>query len=215
MTELGHERAPALARPWLATESILATALALYLSLRFERPSAWLLVAVGLLLATGRVPHQYGLSFRLCPPSARVHLAIVAATFGLYAGLHLALAAFLRGEHFRPALPQGFARLWLEQLVAVAVPEEVFFRGYLQTNLDRIAGRGRRLFGAQVGPGLWIQAAVFGLCHLFTGDWSRVRVAAFGLLAGWLRARSGSVAAPILYHAAANVWYATLEASLD
>jgi membrane protease YdiL (CAAX protease family) len=35
----------------------------------------------------------------------------------------------------------------------------------------------------------------------------------FALFAGWLRERSGSVLAPAVYHAVANVWYRSLAAS--
>jgi membrane protease YdiL (CAAX protease family) len=37
----------------------------------------------------------------------------------------------------------------------------------------------------------------------------------FALFAGWLRERTGSIAAPVVYHAVANVWYAIVFSSLS
>ena len=89
----------------------------------------------------------------------------------------------------------------------------MFFRGYLQTRWDRACGRPWRVFGAAVGAALPIQAAAFAVCHLLIGDWTRLRVFFFALLAGWLRERSRSVLSPAAYHAVANVWYRMLAAS--
>jgi uncharacterized protein len=203
------------ARAWVLLECLLATALTLYLAVRFERPSVWLLVPIVLLVANRRRAEDYGLDLRFTPPPFRVHLALGAAVLGLYAAGHVAVEWLLWDARFSPRLPHELVWLALYQLLVVALPEEVFFRGYLQTSLNRVFPRRRVLFGASAGAALVLQAAVFALCHLATGDWTRLRVFFFGLLAGWLRERSGSVAAPVAYHAVANLWYAFLVASLS
>jgi membrane protease YdiL (CAAX protease family) len=52
-----------------------------------------------------------------------------------------------------------------------------------------------------------LAAVLFGLCHLVTGDLTRLRVIVFGLFAGWLRERSETIAVPAAYHGFANVLY--------
>jgi len=188
---------------------------ALVLAVRFGLASAWLIVPIAVTLARGRRLDDLAIEPRLTPPSVGAQLVLGAVLLALYAVAHFLVARAISGAVLMPRLPDGFLALVLHQLLVVAIPEEVFFRGYLQSSLDHAFPRPRwRIAGVTVGPAVFLQAAVFAACHLATGDWTRLRVGAFGLLAGWLRARSGSLAAPIVYHAVANVWVAVLEASL-
>ena len=200
-------------RAWLVVESLLATGLTLYLALRLEISSIWFVLPILLLILERRSLDDYGLELRITPPSVSAHLAIGLAGLAIYAAGHILVAQLWAGQVFSPRLPDDFGGLVFWQLLGVAIPEEIFFRGYLQTNLDRAFGRSHRIFGALLGPGLFAQAALFAICHLVTGDWMRLRVFFFALLAGWLRQRSGSIAAPALYHAIANAWVAILESS--
>ncbi len=95
----------------------------------------------------------------------------------------------------------------LGQLVIIALPEEAFYRGYLQSRLDDAWPPRWRVAGATVGPGLLAASAIFALGHLATIH-SPVRLAVFfpSLLFGWLRARTGGVGASIAYHALCNVF---------
>jgi membrane protease YdiL (CAAX protease family) len=209
----GESNRPSASVPWVAVETLLATSLALYLSLRLEAPVVWLFLPLGLLVA-GRQPlSAYGLDLRFRPPSLAVHAGIGVTLLALYTGLHTWIAARVLHQAFALALPANPAADFVREFLVVAFPEEVFFRGYVQTRWNRACGRPWRLCGAAVGPGLLVQAAIFGVCHLATGDWTRLRVIFFALLAGWLRERSGSVLAPAVYHAVANVWYRMLLAS--
>ena len=94
----------------------------------------------------------------------------------------------------------------LVHLGLVALPEEWFFRGYLQPRLDARFGTPRRLWGAQVGWGFVLAALAFALLHpiLIPGA-HRLLVFFPALLFGWLRARSGNVGAAVLVHAGSNV----------
>lgn len=102
--------------------------------------------------------------------------------------------------------PFALADLALGHLIAVALPEEVFFRGYLQSALDERWPRRFHLLGAHVGPSLLVTSALFALGHLATVP-SATRLAVFfpSLLFGWLRARTGGVGAAIWVHAASNL----------
>jgi membrane protease YdiL (CAAX protease family) len=98
-----------------------------------------------------------------------------------------------------------------EQLLAVALPEEAFFRGYLQSALDRAWPPRWRVLGASLGPAWLLSAAVFAVGHFLTIPHpSRLAVFFPALLFGWLRARTGSIGAPTLFHAACNLFSATL-----
>lgn len=93
------------------------------------------------------------------------------------------------------------------QLLGVAFPEEAFFRGYLQSSLDRAWPPRLRCLGARLGPGLLVASAIFAIGHLLT-DPQPSRLAVFfpSLLFGFLRARSGGVGAAIVFHAACNLF---------
>ncbi len=118
------------------------------------------------------------------------------------------------GRHEVRAMPpiearHGFAWWWtfvLIQLGLVALPEEVLYRGYLQPKLDQRFAQRWWVLGAQVGPGLFITAALFAVGHMAIEP-GPYRLAVFfpALLFGWLRARTGSILAPVIVHAAANL----------
>lgn len=97
------------------------------------------------------------------------------------------------------------------QVLVVALPEEAFFRGYLQSALDRAFPPRLRVLGARIGLGLVISAAIFAVGHLLTIR-HPARLAVFfpALLFGWLRARTGGIGAAALFHAACNLFSAAL-----
>lgn len=99
------------------------------------------------------------------------------------------------------------ANLVLVQLLLVALPEEVFYRGYLQTRFDAIFRRRRRVLGVSVSVGsLLLTSALFGVGHFLVIPHPQ-RLAVFfpSLLFGWMRAAGGGVTAGVLYHAACNL----------
>ena len=108
------------------------------------------------------------------------------------------------GGHFR--LPPDFALLAANQVLVIALPEEMFFRGYLLGRLEACWPSRRRLGGALVGPALLVSAVLFALGH-FLVDFNPQRLAVFfpALVFGWMRARTGSVAAGTAFHALCNL----------
>ena len=95
----------------------------------------------------------------------------------------------------------------LGQLLLVALPEEAFYRGYLQTELDRAFTPRVRFLGATLGPGLLVTSVIFAIGHFVTVP-VPARFAVFfpSLVFGWLRARTGGVGAPLAFHAFCNVF---------
>ncbi len=126
-----------------------------------------------------------------------------------------ALAPYDAQDHgFALRLPD---RMWLhvlDQLLVVALPEEFFYRGYLQTRLRHAWGRGRfLLLGVPVGAAFWLTQALFAVGHL--GEFHPWRLSVFlpAILFGWLRERTGSIGAGIIVHAFCNLLLMVLEAS--
>jgi membrane protease YdiL (CAAX protease family) len=130
--------------------------------------------------------------------------------YGVVCGDRLALGGLCSrwhgagGVHWH--LPDGFFLLALSQILVVAVPEEVFFRGYLLARFEeRFPSRGK-LWGAPVGWPLVITSALFAAGH-FLVDFQPGRLAVFfpALAFGWMRSRSGSVAPGAVFHALCNL----------
>ncbi len=106
-------------------------------------------------------------------------------------------------------LPDDFLSFAAAQVLVVGLPEEAFYRGYVQTRLsDHFGPARRRWLGVQLHPAAWLgQAALFALIH-FVVDANPARLAVFfpGLLFGWLRAWRGGIGAPIALHALSNIY---------
>lgn len=95
--------------------------------------------------------------------------------------------------------------------VFLGLGEEVLFRGYIQSRLNRAFGRSWNYRGVSFGWGLPIAAVLFGVFHvlnlpqLYVGEldlkWGfGASTVAWGLFFGYLREWSGSVVAPALVH---------------
>lgn len=133
-----------------------------------------------------------------------------------YLGFHSLLASNSPGS-LRVAftLPPDFLEMVFIQIFGVALPEELFFRGYLQERAERWLSPQKRLFGAQVGLGLVLATAVFALAHV-AGGFHAARLLPFfpGLLFAWLRNKSQSILSAVGYHAFCNLLAQVLHASL-
>lgn len=114
---------------------------------------------------------------------------------------------------FKLRLPDRFELWALDQLLVVALPEEFFYRGYLQTRLRDAYPQGKVVFGARIGPAFLLVALLFAVGHL--ADFRGWRLAVFfpALLFGWLRERTGTILGSSLFHAACNLYELALRAS--
>lgn len=136
---------------------------------------------------------------------------LVASLFGVITFVPF-YAGFLRFWHPRHAFSLGMP--WMEllslsagQLLVIALPEEAFYRGYVQSRLDDAFPARIRVLGAELGPSLLITSVVFALGHVATVH-KPARLAVFfpSLLFGFIRARTGGVGAGIVFHAMCNVY---------
>lgn len=99
--------------------------------------------------------------------------------------------------------------LVLLQFLLVALPEELFYRGYLQTRLDQLfSGSEREIFGVSVNvKSIVITSALFAIGHIITIPApSRLAVFFPSLLFGWMRRATGGILAPLIFHAFCNLF---------
>jgi hypothetical protein len=104
-------------------------------------------------------------------------------------------------------LPWPVWQLAATHLFVVALPEEFLYRGFVQQRLSKVFTSRVEILGARVGWAVPVTAAVFALGHFVT-DFRPDRLATFfpALLFGWLKEKRSSLVAPVLFHAACNVF---------
>lgn len=114
---------------------------------------------------------------------------------------------FVEGyQSFHAAPFPKFLNVAAFQILLVALPEEFFFRGYFQSAAFRIWPARWRIFGANLGWGWIITAAVFALAHsVVTYQWWHFSIFFPALVFGWLREKTGTITAAFLFHAASNL----------
>lgn len=113
---------------------------------------------------------------------------------------------------FSWTLPGEPLKLIGYHLFFVAIPEELFYRGYLQTRLDEVYKPKWRILGADLGWGWLITCVIFAFGHsIVQFQWWHFAIFFPSLVFGWMRARTGGILAGALFHAWANITAATLD----
>ena len=148
------------------------------------------------------------------PRDVALALALGLLTIIPFAIGHHYWQTLMWGRAWSPALPDDLAISVVNQVLAVALPEELYFRGYLQSRMEALWPARRRLFGAMFGKALVISCGVFALAH-FVGEYNLARLGPFfpALVFGLLRGRTGRITAAVTYHAFCNVLSQVLAAS--
>ena len=99
-----------------------------------------------------------------------------------------------------------FLHFLLGQLLLVALPEEIFYRGYLQSRLEQKFPKTSRFLSVDISwKALILTSTIFALGHVLTIP-HPARLAVFfpSLLFGWMRAATGSIFSAILFHVICN-----------
>jgi membrane protease YdiL (CAAX protease family) len=213
---------------------VAAAVTALATALSYLLPESWAATGVGFtfLLATywlvvrrddNELLREFGLSLGglleagplSAPRLVRAALgatcyALVAAAI-IYPCFWVGFRIWWKVEVFHPAPLGPVLSDALGQLLVIALPEEAFYRGYLQTSLERELKPKLSILGARVGWGLVLTSAIFALGHLFT-ELNPARLAVFfpSLVFGFLRARSRGIGASLTFHAMCNLFSAYL-----
>lgn len=134
----------------------------------------------------------------LCKGDTRLGLAIGLSSFVVLSLLGIAAST---AQGIAPGALVGMLPAFVLIIVADGFMEELLFRGLFLRRMARVIGDSR----ANV-----VTAAVFALSHLqveFTPNLPMFLVVVFGLglLWGWIMQRTGSIIAPALFHAGADM----------
>jgi membrane protease YdiL (CAAX protease family) len=171
---------------------------------------------------------HYGVTLRSWRQDFKLFLLLFAVVAPLYLVAYVAYAELLNhlppwlasrispygGEwHFKLRMPANLGLWALDQLLVVALPEEFFYRGYLQGRLRDAFPQGKLLAGARLGPAFFLTALLFALGHLAIFQPWRLAVFFPALLFGWLRERTGTIVGCSVFHAACNLYELVLRVS--
>ncbi len=98
-------------------------------------------------------------------------------------------------------------KFFLLMLFGVALPEELFFRGFVQGKFNKFFGRRFELLGVRFGVGLFLADLLFTLVHLaYSTELIRFLVFFPGLIFGFLREKYGSIFPAVVFHAVSNLF---------
>lgn len=135
---------------------------------------------------------------------------ISCVVFLLYAlGAHFYLTVFLH-KKFQGWHGVGAGIYFLNQFVLTALPEEIFFRGYVEGECQKIKPVKTQVLGVPFG---WIHVAIsvlFALSHsLITFQWWHFSIVFPALLFSWLKQKTGTIWVSSLFHASCNfvAWF--------
>jgi membrane protease YdiL (CAAX protease family) len=154
----------------------------------------------------------------VCAPDAGwLRMLAIPGKCPAFSGLHwpdldwsISLGALLGTRAQQPSFPEFL----LAQFIVTALPEELFFRGFLLTLLEKGWPPKRRFLGGGIGLALVVSSVLFALSHVVI-DFQPHRLSVFfpGLLFGWMFSATRSILAGTLAHALCNIFLYLLEKS--
>jgi hypothetical protein len=104
-------------------------------------------------------------------------------------------------------VPDDLHLVLLKNTFLIALPEELFYRGFVEHRLERHWPT--RLFpiGVPLGRTVVLSSALFALGH-FVGEWNPARLGPFfpAFLFSLLTRRSGCIAGAVCYHGLSNAF---------
>ncbi len=172
----------------------------------------FILLPIIVLDRRGRPYRRYGIQWGKPHLDLVWVIGVAAVTFSLVA-LGAPVVWGIENTTWQFTWPEGYPGLVVSHLLIVALPEEFFYRGYLLGRLNDIFTSRFSLLGVKVGVGFILQAVLFALGHYLI-DFNPGRLAVFfpALVFGWLGLKRGTIVAPILFHAASNIFMEFLRA---
>lgn len=181
---------------------LLRGALTVTPSLAGWSPAIWLYLPLCPLLLRRRSLAPYGYAIRSWRLTWTRRLLVGPGLLSAFA-LGIGVWRLLVGTH--PLVDGTFLSfdMMMRQLLWVALPEELFFRGYvLQRLLDAAPPHQPQRFCGSI----LLSAALFALAHVVTlSGWRRAAVFFPGCLMAWLRVHSQGLLLPTLFHWLANL----------
>jgi uncharacterized protein len=112
---------------------------------------------------------------------------------------------------FVPHLPADLASVLFKNTLLVALPEEMFYRGFVETRLERLWPTRWFVLGVPIGRAVIVASAFFALGH-FAGEWNPARLGPFfpAFVFSMLRRKSDSIAGAVVYHGLSNAFSTVL-----
>jgi membrane protease YdiL (CAAX protease family) len=114
--------------------------------------------------------------------------------------------------HFPLDSPGNFITTLLFHIFIAALPEETFYRGFIQELFNRDFGKKWKIFKIEFGPSIFLTSILFALGHYIIIP-HPFRLAVFfpSLLFGLLKEKYENITLPFLFHAIANIYSGVLE----
>lgn len=173
---------------------------------------------------------EIGLEFSCWKRDLKIFFIFSAIIFPLYSFIYIPFQGYIMlrnvsdGNFFEllPRIPEATKHIlgawrwqvmdkWylfiISEFIAIAVPEELFFRGYFQGRLERIFTKRIKFLGAEIGMAIIVSALLFALMHIISVP-SAQRLGVFipALIFGFMRSYSGSILSAVLFHTASNIY---------
>lgn len=142
----------------------------------------------------------------------RLSGALIALVFVPFVVLYHLWQTTVFGFEWEGTTPSQPLMLIGYHLFFVAIPEEMFYRGYMQARLDEVWAPRWNVLGVLMGPGWLVTCVLFAFGHsIVQVQWWHFAIIVPSLAFGWLRARTGHVLAGAFFHAWCNVTVAWLD----
>jgi hypothetical protein len=163
-------------------------------------------VALGMVFLHGRHWKRYGLI-----PSWREDLRVGGSLALLFIGLPMAVMGLFGGLVPKASGPGTVVSTVVFQFFLSGIGEEILYRGYIQSRLNRAFGRPLEIGSIRFGIGLFVSAVLFGLAHSLSGFnpfvpsfrfdlFYGVVTGIWAVLFGLLREKTGSVLSAGILH---------------
>ncbi len=167
----------------------------------------FLYLPLSLLYYTRKRPEEWGITFSGLGFSLKVVTIVSLLSLPAFVLLYRLYQHWLLQYHAPTALV--FSLDWFFLLTyhffCVAFPEEVFYRGYMQSRLNEAFPKRINVFSAPLGFSWLLTAVLFALGHyLVLARWNSLATFFPGLVFGWLRERTNSIVASTIFHALCN-----------
>lgn len=120
--------------------------------------------------------------------------------------------SLMLGKRFLLHPPPNFISAILFHIFFAALPEETFYRGFIQELINRDMGKRWRIFKISFGPSIFLTSFLFAIGHYILIP-HPFRLAVFfpSLLFGLMKEKDDNITLPFLFHAIANIYSGFLE----
>lgn len=158
------------------------------------------------------LPEKIKGAYREAKPALRLALLTALVTFPPFTFLFWIWSKFIHMGGIMKMNPLAWVSILIFQFFYVALPEELFYRGYILGKLNKVWPPVVSILKVPVGFGIPVTAVLFAFGH-FLINFSPARLGVFfpALIFGWMREKTGGILASAVYHAMCNILVLALE----